>query len=125
MASTIRRKQTLNGRSITVSISLDTKDAADSALIEKYGDIKINPSGHFGDPNDLTYPKFLVEAGDPVSFYKQGSIQGIFIDNTLDLADLQKRADLWGDQIVLNIQNAMIALRAYTDTTTLETTVVI
>ena len=125
MASTIRRKQSLNGRSISVSISLDTKDSADSALIEKYGDIKINPTGYFNDPNDLAYPKFLVEAGDPVSFYKQGFIQAIFIDNALTLADLQKRADLWGDKIILDIQNAMIALRAYTDTTTIDTTIVI
>ena len=68
MTSTIRRKQELSKRSITVTISLESKDSADSALIEKYGDIQINPSGYFNDPNEVSYPKFLVEAGDIVYF---------------------------------------------------------
>jgi hypothetical protein len=125
MTSTIRRKQELSKRSITVTISLESKDSADSALIEKYGDIQINPSGYFNDPNEVSYPKFLVEAGDIVSFYTKGSITAIFIDNNLTLPDLQKRADLWADKIVLDIQNAMTALRALTDTTTLDTTITI
>jgi len=125
MATQIIRQQTLTDRIITVKISLSAKDAGDDALIKKFGDIKINPSGDFGDPNDGTYPKFRVTAGDSVLFFSVGEIKAMFADDSLNILDLQKRADLWGDSIQLAIQNAMTALRALSDSTTSTTTVTI
>lgn len=125
MATQITRTQTLIDRVITVKISLSAKDASDDALIKKFGDIKISPSGSFDDPNDPTYPAFRVEAGDDVLFFTVGEVKTVFANDTLLLADLQKRADLWGDAIQLSIQNKMTALRALTDSTTSSATVTI
>jgi len=123
MASTIHRVQTLTSRTATITISLTAKDVTDSALIQKFGDIIINPSGDFSDPDDSAYPKFYVNAGNPVPFYTEGVIRATFDDEALDLAALQKQANLWGDAIVLAIENALTALRAAHDTTTSDTTV--
>lgn len=125
MASTIRRKQTPVGRSILVEFTLIAKDAADTALIAKFGDITIDPSGDFNDPNDNTFPAFNVSAGDPVLFFTDQAIRATFVDDTLEWAALQRKAELWGDQISLNIQNAMTALRALDDDITLDTTITI
>lgn len=125
MASIIRRKQTPVSRVITVLIELVSKDASDDALIKKFGDIMINPSGSYGDPSDGTYPKFIVQAGNPVAFFTQQTITATFVNDTLDVLALQKQANLWGDAIVLDIQNKMIALRAFEDTSTIDTTVTI
>lgn len=125
MATTITRAQTLSDRVITVKIFLASKDASDDALIKKFGDIKISPSGEFGDPNDIAYPKFRVDAGETVLFFTAGEVKAVFANDTLTPADLQKRADLWGDKIQLDIQNAMTALRALTDTTTSTNTITI
>ena len=119
MATQITRTQILTDRVITVTISLTAKDATDDALVKKFGDIQITPSGYFGDPSDSTYPSFMVNAGtEPVDFFTAGSVVATFANDTLAIADLQKRALLWGNAIQLAIQNAMIALRAMTDTTT-------
>jgi len=123
MASTIHRTQQLIGRTVIVQLALTAKDIGDSALIQKFGDIVINPSGDFIDPNDGTYPPFYVNAGNPVSFFTEQVIRATFEDDTLSLDALQKKANLWGDAIILAIQNAMVALRADTDSTTLDTTV--
>jgi hypothetical protein len=125
MATTITREQVLSDRVITVKIFLASKDAGDDALIKKFGDIKINPSGEFGDPNDAAYPQFRVDAGEAVLFFTVGEVKAVFANDTLTILDLQKRADLWGDKIQLDIQNAMTALRAFTDTTTSTTTITI
>ena len=125
MATQITREQVLSDRVITVKISLTSKDAQDDALIKKFGDIKINPSGTFADPNDSSYPAFRVEAGEPVLFFTNGEVKAVFANDALSTADLQKRADLWGDKIQLTIQNAMIDLRDLTDTTTSVTVVTI
>jgi hypothetical protein len=125
MSSTIQRQATLVDGGISLEIRLVAKDASDDALIQKFGDIKINPSGTFSDPLDLSYPKFNVQAGDAIDFYTTGTIRGLFVDDTLVLADLQKRAKLWGDKVCLDIQNAMIALRTLNDTTTGVSTIVI
>lgn len=118
MASTINRNQQLIGRSVIINITLTAKDVTDSALIQKFGDIIINPSGNFSDPNDNTYPPFYVNAGDPVPFFTNQVIRATFEDDLLDLAALQKKANLWGDAISLAIENALTALRALVDTTT-------
>lgn len=123
MTSTIKRVQSIDKRVVSVSIQLIAKDAADSLLIDKFGDILIDPSGEYSDPNDLSYPKFRVYAGDPVPFYTQQVVRAIFSDTTLTLEDLQRRANLWGDAITLKIQNAMIALRTKEDDVTTSTTV--
>ena len=125
MATTITREQVLSDRVITIKIFLASKDAGDDALIKKFGDIKINPSGEFGDPNSSAYPKFRVDAGEAVLFFTVGEVKAVFANDTLTTDDLQKRADLWGDKIQLDIQNAMTALRALTDTTTSTTTITI
>jgi hypothetical protein len=125
MASSIQRKTVLVDRGVLVEITLVAKDAADDALIKKFGDIQINPSGEFNDPLDLSYPKFIVRAGEPVDFYTTQEIRALFVDDTLALADLQKRAKLWGDSIQLSIQNAIIALRTLNDTSTGTSTIVI
>jgi len=123
MASTIHRVQKPIGRTIVVEISLTAKDVTDSGKIQKFGDIVINPTGDFDDPNDNTYPKFYVNAGNPVSFFTDQVIRATFEDDTLSLDALQKQANLWGDAISLSIQNALVALRAQTDTSTLDTSV--
>ena len=125
MASTIQRSVQLVDGGISVEIRLVAKDAADDALIQKFGDIEINPTGYFNDPLHTDYPKFFVQAGDPVQFYTVGAIRTLFIDDTLTLDALQKKAKLWGDKISLDIQNAMIALRALEDTSTGVSTIVI
>ena len=122
MTSTISRVQKIEERVITVSIKLVSKDAADNTFIQKFGDIIIDPSGFFNDPNDVTFPKFNVSAGDPIPFYTNQEIRAIFADPSLTIETLQRQANLWGDAIELKIQNAMISLRAKTDTTTLNTT---
>jgi hypothetical protein len=119
MATQITRTQILTDRVITVTISLTAKDATDDALVKKFGDIQIMPSGYFNDPADSTYPQFMVNAGtEPIDFFTAGSIVATFANDTLALADLQRRALLWGNAIQLTIQNAMIALRALVDSTT-------
>lgn len=123
MATQITRTQVLSDRVITVKISLTSKDASDDALVKKFGDIKINVSGEFGDPNDSSYPRFRVEAGEAVLFFSNGEVKAVFANDALTSLDLQKRADLWGDKVQLDIQNAMTALRAMVDTTT-STTVI-
>ena len=123
MASTIHRVQKPIGRTIVVEISLTAKDVTDSGLIQKFGDIVINPTGDFSDPLDNTYPKFYVNAGNPVPFFTDQVIRATFEDDTLSLDALQKQANLWGDAISLAIQNALVALRAQTDTSTLDTSV--
>jgi hypothetical protein len=125
MSSTIQRTTTLVDGGISVEIRLVAKDAADDALIQKFGDIKINPSGQFGDPLDSAYPKFNVIAGDPVEFYTVGAIRALFVNDTLTLDDLQKRAKLWGDAVALNIQNQIVALRILNDTSTGVSTIVV
>jgi len=125
MASTITRVQTITDRVITVVISLTAKDGGDDALIKKFGDIIITPSGDFYDQHDSSYPKFRVIAGDPVAFFSIGQVQAVFADDTLNITDLEKRAGLWGDLIQLSIQNELTALRALTDTVTATTTVTI
>ena len=125
MASQLTRTQTLVDGVITVQISLPAKDATDSSLIQKFGDIQINPSGYFSDPSDSTYPKFMVMAGKPVNFYTEGSITALFANDTLAIADLERRATLWGNAIQLAIQNAMTSLRALTDTVTSTTNITI
>lgn len=125
MATQITRTQTLTDRVITVKISLTSKDGADDALVKKFGDIKINPSGDFLDPNDGAYPKFRVVAGEAVSFFSMGEVKAVFADDALNILDLQKRADLWGDKIQLDIQNAMTALRALNDSTTSTTVITV
>lgn len=125
MATQITRVQSLTDRVVSIKIYLSAKDASDDALIKKFGDIIIPVSGEFSDPNDLSYPKFRVEAGDPVSFFTVGEIKTIFFDNLLTLEDLQKRADLWADKIQLDIQNAMTNLRNKVDNTTITTVVTI
>lgn len=125
MATQITRQQTLSDRVITVKIYLSSKDAQDDSLVKKFGDIKINPSGTFSDPNDLAYPAFRVEAGEPVLFFTVGEVKAIFATDSLTTEDLQKRADLWGDAIQLAIQNAMTDLRDLVDITTSTTVVTI
>lgn len=125
MASQITRTQTLIDRVITVKLSLTSKDGSDDALIKKFGDIKVMVSGMFADPGDPSYPLFRVDAGDDVLFFTAGEVKAVFVSDTLTLADLQKRADLWGDTVQLDIQNKMIALRALTDSTTSTATVTI
>ena len=125
MASSIQRTTELVDGGVSVEIRLVAKDANDDALIQKFGDIKINPSGQFSDPLNTAYPAFIVQAGDPIEFYTVGTIRALFVDDTLALDALQRKAKLWGDQISLNIQNAMIALRALSDTSTGVSTIVI
>lgn len=125
MASIINRKQELINRSIKVTIELIQKDISDSALIKKFGDIVINPSGDFGDNNDSTYPKFNVQAGDPIKFFENGSITYTFEDSTLDIDALQKKAKLWGDSISLSIQNGLVSLRALNDSSTMDNNITI
>jgi hypothetical protein len=125
MTSQITRKQTLIDRVATVAIFLTAKDAGDDAIIKKFGDVIINPTGSFSDPNDLTYPAFYVEAGPTVHFFTTGQVQAQFANDVLTLADIQRRANLWGDKIQLDIQNGIVALRALHDTTTSTTTVTI
>lgn len=123
MASTIERIQTLVSRVITVKIILTAKDTGDSALISKFGDIMINPTGTFSDPAHVEYPSFYVNAGDPVPFFTVGQIQTTFQDDALSIAALQIKAKLWGDNISTQIQNSLIALRnpvINTDSTTMD-----
>lgn len=125
MAISVERKQALIGRTIQIVIELVSKDAGDNALIDKFGDIIINVSGSFNDPSDNTFPAFYVNAGKPVPFFKNNIIQTIFEDDILTLPVLQRQATLWGNSIMLQIQNSMTALRALTDSTTMDTTVTI
>ena len=125
MAIEVERKQELIERTIQIVIELVSKDATDNALVDKFGDIIINVSGAFSDPTDSTFPAFYVNAGKPVSFFKAQKIQTIFEDDILTLPVLQRQATLWGNSIMLQIQNAMTALRALTDSTTMDTTVTI
>ena len=125
MASQITRNQTLIGRMATVEILLVAKDVTDDSIIKKFGDVIINPTGNFSDPDDLSYPTFYVAAGPTVPFFTTGQVQAQFANDLLTLADLQRRANLWGDQIQLDIQNGIVVLRALTDTTTSTTTVTI
>jgi len=126
MASSINRNQEVVDGAVIVKITLISKDAGDSLLIQKFGDIVINPTGTFDDPADVTFPNFYVNAGEPVCFYHRQEIMAIFKDYKLSLPVLERQANLWGDAITLQIQNAMISLRALgtgTDTTTMNTAV--
>ena len=123
MASTLNLTRNIENGIITVEISLAGKDAADDALIKRFGDILVTPSGQFSDPNDPSYPTFYVLAGDPLFFFKEGKVRAIFDDLKLTYADRAKRAKLWEDSVTLYIQNELIKLRALTDTTTQSTNV--
>ena len=125
MTSTIHRNQQIINRSIIVTIELAQKDIADSALVKKFGDIIVTPSGDFGDPNDSTYPKFNVQAGDPISFFQTGTIKCTFKVDTLDITALHIQAKLLGDAISLSIQNSLVRLRTLTDSSTMDTDITI
>jgi hypothetical protein len=125
MTSQITRKQTLINRVATVEFSLVAKDVTDDAIIKKFGDVIITPTGSFNDPNDLTYPAFYVNAGPCVPFFTVEHVQAQFVNDTLTLADIQRRANLWGDKIQLDIQNGIVAKRALHDTTTSTVTITI
>lgn len=117
MASAIEREQTLNNGIITVEIRLISIDASDDALIQKFGDIRVDPSGEFKDQNDPTFAPFRVEAGDPVYFFAARSIRCLFVGDALTMPFLQRRAKIWGDNIEREIQNQILNLRALVDTT--------
>jgi len=126
MASEFNRDQEIIDGAVIVKITLVSKDAGDSALVQKFGDIVINPTGEFNDPSDITFPQFYVNAGDPIYFFQRQEIMAIFKDSLLALPVLERQANLWGNNISTQIQNAMIALRALgtaTDTTTMNTSV--
>lgn len=125
MTSQITREQVLGDRVATIKITLTAKDATDDALIKKFGDIKINPTGYFNDPDDVAYPAFYVDAGPPVSFFMVEEIKAMFANDVLHINDLQKRANLWGDKIQLDIENAMVTIRDFVDTTTSTTVITI
>lgn len=123
MTSQITRAQNLTDRVATVKISLSAKDVGDDAAIKTFGDIKINPTGYFNDPDDDTYPQFYVDAGPAIPFFHIGEIKATFANDALNINDLQKRANLWGNKIQLDIQNAITTIRTLHDTTT-QTTVI-
>lgn len=83
----------------------------------------MNPSGTFLDPNDLTYPKFIVQAGEPIEFFDVQVVRAIFSDMSLTFADRSRRAKLWGDAIQLQIQNQLTAIRLLTDNVTQSTSI--
>lgn len=123
MASTFNRSQQVIEGMVIVKFNLIAKDAADSALVDKFGDIMINPSGLFNDPVDPTFPQFLVQAGCLVPFFEQQEIKALFKSSILPIAVLERQANLWGNAIATALANAMIALRALgtvTDTTTMD-----
>jgi len=125
MATTFSRKSEILDGTVTVTFNLTAKDEADDALVRKYGDVIINVTGYFVDPADGTYPKFYVNAGDPIELFQAGTFTAHFEDSTMLISALQKRADLWGDNIQTQIQNGILALRAFTDTISGTTTVTI
>lgn len=123
MASTLTRTQKVDEGVITVEILLSAKDATDDTLVRKFGDIIVNPSGTFSDPNDLAYPKFIVQAGEPIEFFDIQVVRAIFSDMSLTFADRARRAKLWGDAVQLQIQNQLTALRLLTDNVTQSTSI--
>ena len=125
MSTVISRVGSLLGGTAQVKFMIITKDLTDAALVDKYGDIIINPTGFFNDPNDNAYPKFYVNAGDIIPFFTKTFITAQFEDSSLTIDEIQKKAKLWGDAVQTDIQNKIIALRALTDTTTGNATVTI
>lgn len=125
MAVQLQRKIELIGRSVFVSLTVLSKDTADAALLDKYGDIKVIPSGYFVDPNDQAYPKFYVNAGDPFLFFKNGGVKMVFEDDQLTIQTLLKNASLWANAIQTKVTNDLTSLRGITETTTGSTTVTI
>ncbi len=122
MASIFNRSQQIIDGVVIVKFNLISKDAGDSALISKFGDIVIDPSGLFGDPSDLTFPQFLVQAGDPVPFFERQEIKAIFKSSPLPILVTERQANLWGNAIATRLANAMISLRGLgtgTDTVTM------
>lgn len=123
MASHIKREQWIEDGIVFVELILAAKDINDDARIRKYGDIKVNPSGIFNDPDDMSYPAFRVDAGSPIPFFTRGRIRATFVGDTLQPEDLQRRANLWGDKIMLDIQNALERLRILEDKATSDVTI--
>lgn len=123
MASAIEREQTLDNGIITIEIRLVSIDSSDDALVQKFGDITIDPSGEFKDTNDPSFAPFRVEAGDPVSFFSARSVRCLFVGDSLTMPFLQRRAKIWGDSIEREIQNQILNLRSLVDTTSSKTVV--
>jgi len=123
MSTLINRTQNLKDRTIIVEFRLAQKDARDDELCRKWGDIKVQVSGMFGDPHDPSYPPFYVSAGPDINLFERQSFQCHFADPLLPLELLQRRANLWGDAIQLQIQNKIILMRENDDNTTMSVNV--
>ena len=116
MATSIVRNTEIRGRTIVVKFTLVAKEITDDNLYRKFGDIMIDVTGDFSDPNDLSYPKFYVNAGAQVPFFTNQEIIAHFEDEKLIFQDLSRRARLWGDAIQQQIQNKLLVLRSLPDT---------
>ena len=123
MSTMINRTQTLKDRTVVVEFRLAQKDVRDDALWQKWGDVKIQVSGQFGDPHDPTYPPFQVNAGPDIKLFERQTFQAHFADPALSLEVLQRRANLWGDAIQLQIQNKIILMRENDDNTSMSVNV--
>jgi len=119
MATIINRTQTIRDGVVTVSFRVAQKGLSDDALIQKFGDIRIQVSGNFGDPHDLRYPPFYHSAGPDVPLFTRGGFEAHFADPALSVDALQYRAKLWGDAVQLQIQNKLELLRDGRDEATL------
>ena len=123
MATSITRDTRVKGRTVIVEFTLVAKDSSDDVLYRKFGDIMLNVSGYFGDPNDLSFPKYWVEAGLPLGLFTSEKIVSHFEDATLTIEALQKRAKLWADNVQLQIQNGILSLRQANDTVSQTSTI--
>jgi hypothetical protein len=114
VTSDVIREEKALDRAITVSFRLRVKNPVDDYLVHHFGDVVIDPSGLFHDPNDPSYIPFYVYAGDPVSFFTEGVISATFEDDNEEFELLVKHAEIWGNIIQARLIAAIIKLRSQT-----------
>ena len=108
MATIIQRDIFPEGGMIIASVSILSKDPNDDFLARKYGDVYINPSGSFADPQDATF-QFIVDSGNAIGILLSNlpdqKINATFNDETIDISIRLRQANLWS----LSISNAIAA----------------
>lgn len=119
MSSVFTRLPIIRNNQVLMIFRLTSKDAYDDSLVSEFGDIIVNPSIiDIVDPDNVNFPKFSVSAGESVPIFKYGEVRALFNTSLLPVETLYKQATLWCDQIQLQVQTGLIALRSLKNVST-------
>ena len=132
MATTFTKKIQPNNGNWTVSIGIASKDPNDVTFAQKYGDIIIDMRGKLlTDPDDETFT-FTVPNGDMITgaYYSDILLSKLpnreyiytFDDASVAAPTRYRQAVLYATALQTALHDAIVALRAMTETTPVDTT---